>query len=105
MYLHQALLETDAHPDVHAYIHFATQLNIGLNVVHSIQRFAETETLDRFPDCASPLEHEIWTNGVKRLVQNPTGKPYAANPDTDVKRILERVYEHNYLYYVEPDRN
>lgn len=103
MSLHQALLKTNAHPDVHAYIYVSTQLDIGHNFVRSLQRFANNNTLTEFPDYASPLEHEIWTNGVKRLVQNPTGEPYAANPDKNVKRILERIYERNYLYYVEPD--
>jgi len=105
MSLHSALLQTTAHPDVHAYIYFATQINPEDNFVHSLYHFMETGSLAQFPHYASPLETELWTNGVKRLVQDPTGKPYDATPDETVKRILERVYERNYLYYVEPTQN
>lgn len=105
MSLHHALLKTSAHPDIHAYIYFATEVNPDDNLVRSLYHFMKTGSLSQFPQYASPLETEIWNNGVKRLVQDPTGQPYAANPDETVKRILERVYERNYLYYVEPTKN
>lgn len=90
---------SSAHQDVIEYVLLSQKTTLGENFVATLRDFAKHESLERIPDIGNPVEQELWSNGVKRLVLHPLQEPYEATPDTEQKRILELIYERRYQPY------
>lgn len=89
--------DSDANRDAVKYVEYAIEMDEGLGMVSSLRHFAEESGVETIERLGTDLEKEIWNNGVRRLIEDPTGEPYGANPDPSTKRVLERVYEEYYV--------
>lgn len=88
--------ESNAHPDVIDYIKKSKELGLGSNMVLTLELFAKENDLDSFSRTATPVETEIWENGVQRLHTDPQGEPYGASPDQEQEQVIAEIYTEKY---------
>lgn len=92
----QQVKESNAHRDVIEYINVAIDMDKGMGFVSTLRHFAKNSSVEDVSRIGTDLEKEIWNNGVRRLVEDPEGEPYAANPDPETMDVLEEVYRRKY---------